>query len=288
MVGACYYELPPVADIAGNDQGASGGGGSGGTTSSGQAGMGMGGASSASTSSGQGGAGNGGASATSSSSNGASTSTSSGGAPNPAVFVQVAFATPQVNQTTAQATYSKAQTAGNTNILAIGWNDVTSTLSSVADTAGNVYQQALGPFKSTSMSQAIYYASNIAATQSGQNNVIVTFSAAAEFIDLRITEYSGLSDTNPVDSGISKAGKGLIANTDAITTTGPVELLFAAGMTRGSFTGPGVGFTKRVITSPDGDIVQDRIAFVPGLASASAPLTDSEWLLQLVAFRPAP
>lgn len=207
---------------------------------------------------------------------------------DPAVFVQVAYATPQQNQSSAKAKYSKAQIAGNTNILAIGWNDTTSALVSVADTSGNTYQQALGTFKSATMSQAIYYASNIDAAAANGNEVTVTFNAAAQYIDLRITEYSGLNNVSPVDVSTSKGGKGFVASTDAITTTGPVELLFAAGMTRVVFTGPGLGYTQRVITNPDGDIVEDKIAFLPGLASASATLSDGEWLLQLVAFRPAP
>ena len=36
-----------------------------------------------------------------------------------------------------------AQTAGNTNILAIGWNNATSNITSVTDSAGNVYQIAV-------------------------------------------------------------------------------------------------------------------------------------------------
>src|SRR5215510_9954608 len=47
-----------------------------------------------------------------------------------ATFVQVNAATPQSPQTSVAATYVGAQTAGNTNILAIGWNDATSNITS--------------------------------------------------------------------------------------------------------------------------------------------------------------
>jgi hypothetical protein len=56
-------------------------------------------------------------------------------------------------------------------------------------------------------------------------------------------------------------------------------------MTSGVFTGPGIGFTSRVITAPDGDIVEDAIAPSAGSYSASAPLGGGTWLLQLAAFR---
>jgi hypothetical protein len=41
-------------------------------------------------------------------------------------------------------TYTGAQTAGNTNVIAIGWNDNTSSVTSVTDTNGNAYTLAVG------------------------------------------------------------------------------------------------------------------------------------------------
>ena len=93
-------------------------------------------------------------------------------APGPE-FVQQNYATPQTPQTTVSATYVSDQTAGDTNILAIGWNDTTSNLVSVSDSAGNAYQQAVATFRGNGMSQAIYVAPNIAASsgQSGHGHV---------------------------------------------------------------------------------------------------------------------
>ena len=65
------------------------------------------------------------------------------------------------------ATYAGAQTAGDTNIVAIGWNDTTASITSVTDTAGNVYQPAIATFRGNGMSQAIYYAANIAGGAGG-------------------------------------------------------------------------------------------------------------------------
>jgi hypothetical protein len=67
----------------------------------------------------------------------------------------------------------------------------------------------------------------------------------------------------------------------------PNELLFAAGMTSAVFTAPGSGFVSRVITSPDGDIVEDRVAATAGSYQASATLSGGAWLLQVAAFLPA-
>ena len=61
----------------------------------------------------------------------------------PPAFVQVKAAIPQTNQSSVAVTYTGAQTAGNTNILAIGWNNATSNITSVTDSAGNTYQLAV-------------------------------------------------------------------------------------------------------------------------------------------------
>ena len=53
----------------------------------------------------------------------------------PPAFVQVKAATPQTNQSSVAVTYTSAQVAGNTNILAIGWNNATSNITSVTDSA---------------------------------------------------------------------------------------------------------------------------------------------------------
>ena len=54
-------------------------------------------------------------------------------APAPIAFVQVTAATPQTNQSAVTVAYTSAQIAGDTNILAIGWNNATS---------GNVFEAA--------------------------------------------------------------------------------------------------------------------------------------------------
>jgi hypothetical protein len=199
-------------------------------------------------------------------------------------FIQQNYATPQSPQSQVTVPYLSPQTAGNANILAIGWNDDTSNLTNVSDSAGNVYHTAIPTFRGNGMSQAIYYATNIPA---GSNTVTVNFQQPANYVDLRVTEYSGLSPTNTFDAGASGTGTGSTANSGSVTANLTNELLFGAGMTAGGFGGPGSGFTLRVITSPDSDIVEDQFAPAPGGYTATAPVTDV-WVMQLAAFRPAP
>jgi len=203
-------------------------------------------------------------------------------------FVQVNSATPQTNQSSVATTYTSAQTAGNTNIVAFGWEDTTSTITSVTDTMGNSYQVAAPRFTGNGFSQAIYYAKNIASAPAGTNIVTVNFSAAAPFVDARILEYSGIDQASPFDATTAASGSGTTASTSNVTTAAPSELIFSAGMTITSYTGAGTNFTSRKITSPNGDIVQDRFVSSAGAYNATAPLSSSgNWLMQIATFKAA-
>jgi hypothetical protein len=60
-------------------------------------------------------------------------------------FVQVNAATPETPQPSVVVPYSAAQTAGNVNVVVVGWNDSTVSVTSVTDTKGNAYSRAVGP-----------------------------------------------------------------------------------------------------------------------------------------------
>src|SRR6516162_1964533 len=109
-------------------------------------------------------------------------------------FVQSNYAVPSTSASVAVA-FSSAQTVGNLNVVVVGWNDVTHTVSSVTDTKGNSYSLAVGPTKNgatNTLTQSIYYAPSIAAAAAGANTVTVAFSGTATAPDIRILEYSGL------------------------------------------------------------------------------------------------
>jgi glucose/arabinose dehydrogenase/PKD repeat protein len=206
-------------------------------------------------------------------------------APVPITFEQLNYSTPQTNQSTVNTAYTGAQTAGNTNIIAIGWNSAAGTISSVTDTAGNVYTLAAPLTQGVNLSQAIYCAKNIVAAPAG-NTVKVVFSDAMVFVDVRITEYSGLDPTNPVDVTSSSFGSNNSATSGLVTTTAANRLLFGAGMTWGYYGNATNGFTTRVITQPNYDIVADRIVNTVGSYAVTAPVTGGgTWLMQLVAFK---
>ena len=134
-------------------------------------------------------------------------------------FVQVNSATPQTSQSTVGVPYVQAQAAGDLNVVVVGLNDATSTITSVTDSAGNVYQLAAPLTRGSGLSQAIYYAKNINAAAGGSNTVKVQLSRAVPYVDVRVLEYSGLDAVNPLDTSASAAGTGANASSGNLTTS---------------------------------------------------------------------
>jgi len=200
-------------------------------------------------------------------------------------FLQVAAATPQQPTSSVNVAFAAVQVPGSTNIVVVGWNDTTSAVQSVTDSAGNAYMLAIGPTKGSGISQSIYYAKSITG---GGNSVTVTFNAAAAYPDVRILEYYGLDPSNPLDAASASSGNGSTSSSGPVTINSNSELLFAANTVSKSTTQSGSPFVTRIVTSPDGDIAQDAIVNAPGTYGATASLGSAGiWVMQLAAFRAA-
>ena len=195
-------------------------------------------------------------------------------------FGQVAAATPQSPTTIVSVTFPGAQSAGDLNIVVVGWNDTTSSVQSVKDSAGNTYNLAIGPTSGTALQQSVYYAVSIVG---GSNTVTVTFNQAAAYPDVRILEYRGVTT---LDATAGASGSSTAANSGAATTTSAYELIFGADMVATLTKAAGSGFTSRIITAPDGDIAEDKIVTTAGSNSAAATLsTAGPWVMQMVTFK---
>ena len=121
--------------------------------------------------------------------------------------------------TTVPVTMPNVQTAGNLNVVIIGWNDTTTTVSSVVDTEGNTYAIAAPLVTGTGLSQTIFFAKNIVGEASNPNEVTVTFSEAAVAPDVRVLEYKGLDIASPVDVTAGAVGTSNLADSGVCTTT---------------------------------------------------------------------
>ena len=127
----------------------------------------------------------------------------------------------------------------------------TSTITSVTDSAGNVYQLAAPITRGAGLSQAIYYAKNINAAAAGANTrhrhvlgrgaMRLTSESRSTAVSIRSTRW--MPRHRPRGLGARRAA-------ETSPRPAPNELIFGAGMTTGAFTGGATGFTTRVIT-PD-------------------------------------
>ena len=202
------------------------------------------------------------------------------------MFVQVNAGVPNAAQNAVAVTYLGAQSAGNTNVVVVGWGDTTHTVLSVTDSMSNVYAPVVGPTVNAAggLSQTIYYAKNITAAPAGGNTVTVSFDGPAFYPDIRILEYSGVDVNAPVDITAVGTGNGATSSTPAVTTANAADLLFAANVVSTVNTAAGTGFTKRIITV-DGNIAEDRMVTAIGSYSTTATLNSGQWVMQMVAFR---
>ncbi len=216
------------------------------------------------------------------------------GVPRPAAaaiaVVQGNYATPHAASSSVGIVYASAQNAGDLNVVVVGWYPGAGVnVSSVTDSKNNTYVLAVGPTASSgNATQSIYYAKNIASAAAGANVVSVNFSGSVPEADIRIEEYSGLDPVNPLDVTVAAVGSGTAPSSGAVTTTSANDLLVGADMILTGYAAAGAGFTARIVTSPNSDLLEDRVVTATGSYSATATQTGSGWwLMQLAAFRMA-
>jgi len=186
--------------------------------------------------------------------------------------------------------YTSSQAAGNLNVVVVGWNDTNAQVQSVTDSRGNAYVRAVGPTTRNNVgSQSIYYSANIASAGAGVNTVTVRFSSSAQYPDIRIAEYRGIATTNPVDVAVGAQGTNAsLSDSGVATTTNATDLLVGANLVVQQTVAAGAGYTSRIMTTPDGDILEDEVVTSVGSYNATALLTGGAWIMQMVAFRAAP
>lgn len=203
-------------------------------------------------------------------------------------FVQHRYVAPGSGTTRTNVGFSAAQSAGNLNVVAIGWRDSAASVVSVTDTRGNAYRLVAGPTVVSGVAtQAVYVAENILAAPGGGNIVKLAFSAPVTGADVRIAEYSGVATASAVMSTRAGTGSAALTTSGPVTTTGANTLLVATTLSGQKVTAAGSGFTKRIIT-PRGAIVEDMVAANAGTYTPTATQASSSWyIMHALALRPA-
>src|SRR6202042_1260659 len=103
---------------------------------------------------------------------------------------------------------------------------------------------------------------------------------------IRILEYSGVDTVDPMDVNTAATGDSATRNSGRANTKNAVDLLVGANTVSTPTTGPGRGFTQRVVS--DGAIAEDGVVTGVGSYGASATLSSAgPWVMQMLSFRVA-
>jgi hypothetical protein len=199
-------------------------------------------------------------------------------------FVQATSQDTKNSVTAASATYANPQQAGDLDVVVVGWSDSSHGVSSISDSAGNVYVRAAAPASANGVVLAIYYAAKIA---SAASNTVTVHLDASDYLCLAILEYTGVT---AVDQTAAGSGAGTAASTSTVITSLPRELVFGAGEAdqtgTANFSSAGSGFDKRVVTGISGMLAEDTITTEAGTYAASGSLnSSSDWVMQVVTFK---
>lgn len=138
--------------------------------------------------------------------------------------------------------FANNNVAGNTIVVVCACGN--GTAMTVADSAGNIYTQAVTAPNSTTFETAIFFAVNILGLGS-INTITVTNAGTAASMGVEIYEVSGLLAQVPAQGShtSSGTGTGTTASTSAIASSSPNSL---------AFMGVAVGTTAEAITNVTG------------------------------------
>jgi hypothetical protein len=158
--------------------------------------------------------------------------------------------------------------------------DSNNTPSSVTDSQNNVFTPIGSQLTSPAGTRSrVYYAKNI---KGGADIVTVNLSGKSAWIELYISEYTGVDTVNPIDAQAgASGGAGAVSSGAAMTTTaGDVIYGYCVGdwvCTAGS------GFTTR--SNFTGNLVEDASAGNAGNYAATGSATNG-WTMQMLALKP--
>jgi chitodextrinase len=169
--------------------------------------------------------------------------------------------------------------AGDLIVVGFDYN-TNATPSAVTDSQGNVFT-AVGLQLTTSggARSRVYYAKNI---KGGADTVTITLSATSAWLEVYLSEYSGVDPANPIDAQVGASGSSAAVSSGSATTTVAGDVIYGYCVADATCTF-GSGFTAR--STLNNNLIEDKIASTAGTYSATGTANNG-WTMQLVAFKP--
>ena len=202
-------------------------------------------------------------------------------AAKPISFVQVKAATSSASTKTLSLAFPLNTTAGD--LILVGFDfDTNSTPSSVTDSQGNVFIEVGSQLTSPGGSRSrVYYAKNI---KGGPDAVTVTLSANSAWIELYLTEYSGVDKTNPIDAQAGSSGNAGAVSSGIASTTVAGDVIYGYCVGDSACT-VGSGFIAH--STFNNNLIEDATASNAGAHAATGSATKG-WTMQMVALKKVP
>jgi hypothetical protein len=198
----------------------------------------------------------------------------------PISFVQSAANSASSATKTFSAAFPSNTAAGD--LILVGFDFASNvTFSSITDSQGNALTQVGKELLSTGDSRSrVYYAANI---KGGADTVTVTLSANSSYVEVYLTEYAGVNQTNPIDAQAGASGGAGAVSSGNATTTVAGDMLYGYCVADYACTA-GSGFTAR--STYNDNLTEDMTAGAPGSYAATGTANNG-WTMQLVALKPA-
>ncbi len=169
--------------------------------------------------------------------------------------------------------------AGDVILVGFDYADTSAPLS-VTDSQGNSFTQVGSQLISPGGSgSVVYLAKNI---KGGVDTITVNLTANSGWLELYLTEYSGVNPTSPIDGQARASGGAGAVSSGNATTAFAGDIIFGFCVADWSCTA-GSGFTAW--STLDDNLIESKIAGNPG-AYATTGSANKGWTMQMVALRP--
>ena len=179
------------------------------------------------------------------------------------VFVQAVANTTSASASSLSLSFPASTVAGDLILVAFDY-DTNTTPSSITDSQGNVFTEVGNQLTSPGGARSrVYYAKSI---KGGPDTVTVNLSANSGWIELYLTEYSGVDQTNPIDAQAGAFGSAGPVSSGNATTTVAGDLIYGWCLGDGSCTA-GSGFAARATFH--GNLIEDKLVGNPGTYAAT-------------------
>ena len=194
--------------------------------------------------------------------------------------VQTVAKTTLASSNTLSLAFPANTAAGNLILVAFDY-DTNAVPSSVADSQGNAFTPVGGQLTSPGGGRSrVYYARTVTG---GPDTVTVTLSANSAWIELYLSEYTGVDQTNPIDVQVGATGNAGAVSSGNATTTVAGDVIYGFCFADSTCT-VGPGFTAR--STLNNNLIEDETAGAPGSYAATAT-SNAGWTMLMVAMKPA-